>query len=89
MRARLFDPITSQQAAEKAAVFSGSHYKRIEAALDCEPMTAKEIAGVTQLTVVQIDRRLPELERKGKTEVVKAAGVELTRNGFRVWRLAA
>ena len=52
-------------------------------------MTAKEIAGVTQLTVVQIDRRLPELERKGKTEVVKSAGVELTRNGFRVWRLAA
>lgn len=89
MRARLFDPHTSQQAAAQAAVFAGSHCERIQAALQDGPMSAKEISRATGLTVVQVDRRLPELERQGKTQVVKVDGIDLTRNGYRVWRLTA
>lgn len=89
MRARSHDPQTSQRAAAQAALFSGSHCERIIAALeDCE-FSAKEISRITGLTVVQVDRRLPELERMGKTQVVKVDGMDLTRNGYRVWRLTA
>lgn len=89
MRARLIDPQTSKHAAAQAALFSGSHCDRIIAALeDCE-FSAKEISRITGLTVVQVDRRLPELERMGKTQVVKVDGMDLTRNGYRVWRLTA
>ena len=89
MRARLLDPQTSQHAATQAAVFAGSHCERIQAALEDGPLTAKEISRATHLTVVQVDRRLPELERQGKTQVVKVDGIDLTRNGYRVWRLTA
>jgi predicted ArsR family transcriptional regulator len=89
MRARFFDPDTSKQAADKAAVFAGSHIQRIQAALADDSMTAKEISRATGLTVVQIDRRLPELERQGLAEVVRVDGVELSRGGYRVWRLTA
>lgn len=89
MRARLLDPQTSQHAAAKAAVFAGSHCDRILAALEDGHLSAKEISRITRLTVVQVDRRLPELEREGKTQVVKEGGVTLTRNGYRVWRLTA
>lgn len=89
MRARLLDPHTSQQAAAEAAVFAGSHCERICAALEDGPMSAKEISRATGLTVVQVDRRLPELERQGRTQVVKVDGIDLTRNGYRVWRITA
>ena len=35
--------------------------------------------------LVQIDRRLPELQRAGKARVVQMAGEDLTRGGARVW----
>jgi predicted ArsR family transcriptional regulator len=89
MRARLLDPQTSQQAAAQAAVFAGSHCQRIQAALEDGPLSAKEISRITGLTVVQVDRRLPELERQGKTQVAKEGGIDMTRNGYRVWRLTA
>jgi DNA-binding Lrp family transcriptional regulator len=57
--------------------------------LEDAPLSAKEISRATGLTVVQVDRRLPELERQGKTQLVKVDGMELTRNGYRVWRLTA
>ena len=89
MRARLLDPTTSQNAARAAALFSGSHCERIAEGLKEEPLSAAELAKVTGLTVVQIDRRLPEMERDGRVEVVKVDGVTLTRRGYRVWRLTA
>lgn len=89
MRARLLDPQTSKHAAEQAALFSGSHCERITAALEGGPLSAKEISRATGLTVVQVDRRLPELERQGKTQVAKEGGIDMTRNGYRVWRLTA
>ena len=39
----------------------------------------------TGLTVVQADRRLPELRRAGKVRVVQFGGADLIRGGARVW----
>lgn len=89
MRARLLDPETSHMAGQAAAAFAGSHSQRIQMALAEEPMSAQEISRVTGLTVVQIDRRLPEMERGGFVEVVKVDGMTLSRDGYRVWRLTA
>lgn len=86
---RAHDPLTSVMAAERAQEFAGSHCDRIKAALtrhDC--MTAAEIARATGLTVVQVDRRLPELERSGIASVVQFQGEDLIRGSYRVWELA-
>lgn len=83
-RARRRDPITSHQAAEKAAKFANGHRERILEVMDFsgQSMTAEEIAYRTSLTVVQIDRRLPEMERAG---LIEQTGQIV--NGFRCWRL--
>lgn len=84
--ARASDPITSVIAGERAALFAGNHYVRILAALGEEKsLTAAELEQITGLTVVQIDRRLPELQRQGLTRVVQFEGSDLMRNGYRVW----
>lgn len=84
--ARASDPITSVIAGERAAMFAGNHYGRILAALAEEKaLTAGELEQITGLTVVQIDRRLPELQRQGLTRVVQFEGEDLLRNGYRVW----
>lgn len=83
---RASDPLTSVLAAEGALEFAGSHCDRIKAALTKhECMTAAEIARATGLTVVQIDRRMPELERVGVASVVQHEGEDLIRDGYRVW----
>jgi hypothetical protein len=81
-RARRTDPETSHKAAARAACFVGPHYMRILTALRIHPMTAKEIAEHTGLTVVQICRRLPEMPGAC---VVQQGGVALEREGMRVW----
>ncbi len=82
---RAHDPITSVMAAEAASAFSGPHCERILAALKQGAATAQEIMGHTGLTVVQIDRRLPELFRNGNARVVQFNGEDLIRDGYRVW----
>lgn len=84
-RARRHDPATSHAAAERASRFSESHAGRIHVALMAGPQTAHELAERTGLTVVQIDRRLPELQRIGLAAVVVCDGRIVTRDGFRVW----
>lgn len=84
--ARATDPATSHQAAQAATSFAGTHCECIHKALAGGPLSAKEISLTTGLTVVQVDRRLPELERQGKTQVVNLDGIDLTRDGYRVWR---
>ena len=85
-RARAADPDTSHQAAEGAAAFAGSHCARIVKALaTVANATPHELTKHTGLTVVQIDRRLPELEREGRARVVFVGGKPLQRGGFRVW----
>ena len=83
---RASDPLSSVLAAEGAMAFAGSHYERILAALaNGRQATPHELQEDTGLTVVQIDRRLPELQRAGKARVVQMAGEDLTRGGARVW----
>lgn len=88
-RARNTDPVTSHMAAERAERFASSHSGRILAALRSfygkRGMTAEHIGNLTDLTVVQIDRRLPELQRKGLARVRQVGGVDEVRNGMRVW----
>ena len=63
--ARADDPATSHTAAEMAVQFVGKHCERIFAALLVHgPMTKDEIADVTGLSPVQVDRRLPDLRAK-------------------------
>ncbi|MFN3377478.1 MAG: hypothetical protein ACK40S_13135 [Burkholderiaceae bacterium] len=86
---RASDPITSVIAAEGSRAFSGPHCDRILAALQLGPATAHELQATTGLTVVQIDRRLPELRRAGKARVSQHMGEDLVRNGARVWEACA
>ena len=85
---RAHDPITSINAAEQSVAFSGPHCDRILAALKQGAATPHELQQTTGLTVVQLDRRLPELLRNGKARVVKVAGEDLIRGNARVWELA-
>lgn len=87
-RARATDPASSHAAALRAAKFACSHAGRILAALrEGGEMTAHGISEATGLTVVQIDRRTVELQRKGRIAVVKDAnGDDLVVDGYRVWK---
>lgn len=85
-RARASDPITSHQAAAKAARFAASHAGRILAALrELGYSTARDIGNATGLSVEQVDRRLPELQRADKVSLVLVYGEPLQRDGYRVW----
>ena len=80
--ARDTDPATSKAAARRAARFQASHAGRILEALRVHPMTAKEIAAHTKLSIEQVCRRLPEL---ADARVMTVGGQPLERDGFRVW----
>lgn len=88
-RARRTDPATSHAAAADAVRFAGSQSARILRALQAlGSATAHELALHTGLTVVQCDRRLPELERAGSARVLMVGAKPMTRAGFRVWARA-
>ena len=82
-RARATDPDTSKRA---AAGFRGhpcrSHYVAITGAL-WRPMIPPEIAKLTGLDVVQIDRRRKELLDRG---VIRLTG--RVRDGYQEWERA-
>lgn len=87
-RARRTDPTTSHAAAKRAENFVGTHVEQIQEALVFAQGTAREISAVCGLTVEQIDRRLPEMQRAFLVRVVTNDGLgDLTRDGFRVWEL--
>lgn len=80
-RARRSDPETSQAAAVNSAQFASSHAGRILAVLRNEGAGSPEhISRFTGLSVVQIDRRLHEMQSKG---LIRTTGA--VHNGFRVW----
>jgi len=86
-RARRSDPGTSKAAARNAERFASTHAGRIMEELRKGPRTARGLAAMTGLTVVQIDRRLPELESAGLAETLddgQGGAVEI--GGYRVWR---
>lgn len=83
-RARRSDPATSKLAGINAARFANSHKARILAALRQHgPRSAHELSLLIGLTVVQIDRRLPEMG--SAVAVMKQGGIDVTRGGCRVW----
>lgn len=84
-RARNSDPETSHVAASRAKWFAPSHADQILAVL-WRPMTCYRIAALTGLTAVQVDRRLPELERDG--HVIPTGETAIGPNGTpcRLWR---
>lgn len=85
VRARKTDPVTSHTAAKNAERFAASHAGRILAELRKGVATAHRLSELTGLTVVQIDRRLPELEKAGLARPVLVCGAPLIVGGFRVW----
>lgn len=86
-RARRSDPSTSHRAAEAAVRFADTHGARIVAALrEHGRMSPVGIGGMTDLTVVQVDRRVVELQREGRIrQVMDDAGNAVVWNGCRVW----
>lgn len=86
VRARKTDPSTSHIAAKNAEQFAATHAGRIMEALKQGPRTAAGLAAMTGLTVVQVDRRLPELRADGLAQVMTAEGSEVVVGGYRVWQ---
>ena len=90
-RARNTDPTTSHAAAAGSVQFADSHAARILHVLrnaDASGLCAAEIGDECGLTVVQVDRRTIELERKGLIRVVQKDGQDVTAHGMRVWEAA-
>lgn len=92
-RARRRDPQTSHTAAGQAPLFQESHAMRVLSTFRMvdgarRTRTAAQIADDTGLTVVQVDRRLPELKAGGWVRVQQHDGRDVTVNGYRVWELA-
>ncbi|CAN7594115.1 hypothetical protein LJR039_004340 [Pseudorhodoferax sp. LjRoot39] len=90
---RATDPLSSIQAAERAPEFAGNHCDRILAAIARVGRTqlgatAAEIGQACGLSVVQVDRRLPELKEAGRVTVLQYEGGDLMRGAYRVWALA-
>lgn len=84
--ARRFDPSTSHVAASKAERFAKSHAGRILQTLKLHgPCTARDINQLTGLTVEQVARRLPDLAESKLAAVWRSGGVDVVRDGFRVW----
>lgn len=87
-RVRATDPLTSHIAAAGSVRFADSHAARILHVLKngfSDGMCAEEIGEACGLTVVQVDRRTIEMQRKGLIRVVQRDGKDLTAHGMRVW----
>ena len=86
-RARRSDPSTSKAAAKNAERFASTHAGRILEELRKGPRTARGLSEMTGLTVVQIDRRLPEMKDAGLVETIDDGhGDDLRFFGYRIWR---
>lgn len=82
--ARKFDPETSLIAAKKVNKFGSGHCRKILDAL-IYPMTAHELESFTELSNVQICRRLSDLEKAGLAEPTGDIR-KLAERQERVWR---
>lgn len=82
--ARATDHATSHVAATKAARFIWNHETAILGAL-WRPMIASELAKLTAMSVEQVCRRLPELEKAGKVRLTGAERPNAGGNGMREW----
>lgn len=93
LRVRANDPLSSVLAAERAGEFAGKHSDRIMHAMrECKAMgiatCAWRISVETGLTVVQVARRMPELQRAGLVKVATTpSGADIMDGDYRVWEL--
>jgi predicted ArsR family transcriptional regulator len=85
-RVRRNDPDSSCIAAARAERFAGTHCERIMAVLGAKEMTAGEIGAACGLTVVQVDRRMHELEKLGKVKRYKTRFCTTTGATMMTWR---
>jgi hypothetical protein len=89
LRHRSNDPGTSVAAAGRAAEFAGSHKARILRVLEGGvTRAADQIARLSGLTVVQVDRRMHELQREGLVELGVGPYGANTSGGYRLWKQA-
>jgi DNA-binding transcriptional ArsR family regulator len=87
VRARRTDPSTSKTAAKNAERFAASHAGRILEELRKGPRTAAGLSAMTGVTLVQIDRRLPEMEEAGLVETLDdGQGGAVSIGGYRIWK---
>lgn len=87
-RARRRDPRTSHVAAERAAEFASGHSKIILDRLKAiypGGSTIEELADATNLTSVQIARRLPEIQTKGLAQTTSELRPLRSGTPGRVW----
>ncbi len=87
IHARRSDPATSHGAAKRAGDFASTQAGRILLALQKHgPLNAHDVGEIVGLTVVQVDRRFPDLKALGLARVkTMDDGADLVRDGFRVW----
>ena len=87
-RARHSDPSTSHAAAESMRGRTAEHRELILAVLnDHEGLTATEIGERCRLSMVQVARRMKELERLGLAEPTKETRLTGSGRPARVWRI--
>lgn len=86
--ARTNDPGTSHEAARRTREFAGGHIGTILAALqDAGPLTVDQIAARTRLRADQINKRLPEMQRKRLAEPTGTTRASASGRSERVWRV--
>ena len=87
-RARHSDPSTSHVAADSMRGEAKLHRDLILAVLnDHEGLTATEIGERCRLSMVQVARRMKELERLGLAEPTKETRLTASGRPARVWRI--
>lgn len=87
--ARKTDPDVSYEAAARAVEFAGAHCDRILACLRVHgPLTKDEIADRTGLSPVQVDRRLPDLRKRGQAAPTGDVRQSHSGRAERVWSAA-
>lgn len=85
--ARRSDPATSKAAAAAAGELAKSHAEAIMACLkQYGYLTAEEIGDRTGLSMVQVARRLPDLEHLQLAEPIDRVKLTRSRRPARMWR---
>jgi DNA-binding IscR family transcriptional regulator len=80
---RRTDPATSHRAADRSSEFRAKHRALIwNALLEHGPMTYREIAEITRLEPVAVNRRGKEMQDGGLVQI----GPD-TKDGMRLWRV--
>jgi hypothetical protein len=85
---RATDPLTSINAAENSVKFSGGHKAMILEALKDGAKSVRALERCTELSVVQLDRRMAEMKAAKSIELVMLTKTDaLIQEGTRVYRL--